>query len=73
MFPGLHILDPAVFGWMEPDVPFGIVRVTYPRMISADAPLFGYETAARWINIDTPGALAAADADIRRSPFRFGR
>lgn len=73
MFPGLHILNPEIFAWMELDVAFGIARVTYPRMIAADAAVFGYETAVRWINIDTPHALAAASAEIGETPFRFGR
>jgi NDP-sugar pyrophosphorylase family protein len=73
MFPGLHVLDPAVFAWMEPDGPFGIVRVTYPRLIEAGVPVFGWETPARWINIDDPDALAAASVEMARAPFRFAQ
>jgi len=72
MFPGLHILDPEIFSWMEPDVPFGIARVTYPRLIEADLPVFGFETGARWINIDTPSALASASDEMAATPFGFG-
>ena len=60
MFPGLHVLEPEVFRWMDADGVFSITRVTYPRMIEAGLPVFGCVTQARWITIDTPEALAAA-------------
>ena len=71
MFPGLHVLEPAIFNWMEPGKAFGIIRVTYPRLIQAGVAVYGFPTGARWINIDTPAALAAADATFRTSPFRI--
>lgn len=71
MFPGLHILNPEIFSWMESGAAFGIVRVTYPRMIQAGVRLYGCVTESRWINIDTPAALAAADETFRHNPFRF--
>jgi NDP-sugar pyrophosphorylase family protein len=71
MFPGLHVLDPGIFGWMEPAGPFGIMRVTYPRLIAADVPIYGFVTRARWINIDTPAALEAADDTFRNAPFQY--
>jgi NDP-sugar pyrophosphorylase family protein len=48
---------------------FSVTRVTYPRMIAAGMPVFGWETHARWITIDTPEALAAADRLLRDAPF----
>ncbi len=71
MFPGLHVLDPAIFRWMEPGGVFSITRVTYPRVIAAGEPVFGFPTAARWLTIDTPEALAAADAAFRQAPFQW--
>jgi len=71
MFPGVHVLEPAVFEWMAPDVAFGIMRETYPRLIAAGEPVYGFVTHARWINIDTPAALANADDTLRRTPFRY--
>jgi mannose-1-phosphate guanylyltransferase len=71
MFPGLHVLEPGIFRWMAPDTPFGIMRVTYPRLLAADVPVFGWATAARWLTIDTPAALAAADSAYRARPFQF--
>jgi NDP-sugar pyrophosphorylase family protein len=71
MFPGLHVLEPAIFDWMEPEVPFSVTRTTYPRLLEADVPVYGFVTDARWVNIDTPGALAAADDTLRNRPFRY--
>lgn len=71
MFPGLHVLEPEVLDWMDDGAAFSITRVTYPRLLAAGRPIYGYPTDARWITIDTPEALAAADALVTRQPFRF--
>jgi len=47
----------------------GIARTTYPALITAGVPMYGYETTARWIAIDTPTGVAAADAELRRRPL----
>jgi mannose-1-phosphate guanylyltransferase len=69
MFPGLHVLEPSIFQHMPVGGAFGIARTTYPELIARGLPLFGYETSARWINIDTPASVQAADQEIRRSPI----
>ena len=71
MFPGLHVFEPAIFDWMDAGAVFSVTRVTYPRLLAADVPVHGFVTSARWVNIDTPEALTAADAELRRQPFRF--
>lgn len=71
MFPGLHVFEPSIFGWMDADIPYSIIRVTYPKLVAAGAPVYGYVTEARWVTIDTPAALADADAHLRHQPFRF--
>jgi NDP-sugar pyrophosphorylase family protein len=71
MFPGLHVFDPRVFDWMDAGCAFSVTRVTYPRLLAAGQAVHGYVTRARWITIDTPDALRAADAEWRRAPFRF--
>ena len=50
---------------------YSVTRVTYPALIAAGAPVLAWVTAARWINIDTPAALATTDAELRRQPFQF--
>ena len=69
MFPGLHVLEPAIFGHMAAGSAFSITRITYPALIERGLALFGYETPARWINIDTPGAVAAADRELCDRPL----
>ena len=71
MFPGLHVFEPAIFDWMTAGTPFSVTRVTYPRLLAADVPVYGWVTDARWVNIDTPARLASADAELRRRPFQF--
>ena len=69
MFPGLHVLEPAIFAHMAAGSAFSITRTTYPTVIERGLALYGYESPARWINIDTPEALAAADRELRGHPF----
>ena len=69
MFPGLHVLEPEVFRWMDAGGAFSITRATYPRMIDAGLRVFGCVTQARWITIDTPEALAEADRVLSAAPF----
>ena len=71
MFPGLHVLEPGVFDWMEADMAYSIMRVTYPRLLEADVPIYGFATAARWVNIDTHESLGHADRVLRETPFRY--
>jgi NDP-sugar pyrophosphorylase family protein len=71
MFPGLHVFQPEIFDWMESDEAYSVVRRTYLRLLAADVPVYGFATGARWVNIDTPDALARADATLRGTPFHF--
>jgi mannose-1-phosphate guanylyltransferase len=69
MFPGLHVLEPAIFAHMAADAAYSITRHTYPALIAQGLAVYGYETSARWINIDTPDAVASADRELRRRPI----
>jgi mannose-1-phosphate guanylyltransferase len=68
MFPGLQVFEPRVFACMDAGGVFSTTRVTYPRLIAAGEPVFGFVTSAEWINIDTPDALRASDERLRRDP-----
>src|SRR5262249_39136791 len=70
MFPGLHVLEPAIFAHMDAGRAFSITRTTYPALLEKGLPVFGFETRARWINIDTPDAVRAADRELRTRPAR---
>ena len=68
MFPGMQVLEPGIFAHMASGV-FSTTRDTYPALLAKGLALYGYETPARWINIDTPAAVQAADQELRRRPL----
>ncbi len=57
MFAGVHVFEPAVFAHMDSGR-FGINRTTYPRLLAAGCPLFGYSFSGYWRVLDTHAALA---------------
>jgi NDP-sugar pyrophosphorylase family protein len=57
MFTGVHVFEPAVFEFMQPGR-FGITTVTYPTMLAAGAPIFGYRFSGYWAVLDTHAGLA---------------
>jgi NDP-sugar pyrophosphorylase family protein len=69
MFCGLHVLQPDIFSWMDDAGAYSITRVTYPRLLEADVPVYACVANARWINIDTPEALAVAERTWQAAPF----
>ena len=71
MFPGLHVFEPRIFDWMDTGAAFGVVRETYPRLLRAGEPVYGFITAARWLNIDTSEGLSAAGRIMSRDSFKF--
>jgi NDP-sugar pyrophosphorylase family protein len=63
MFAGIHVFEPEVFAYMD-DGPFGINRVTYPRMLADGCPLYGYRFARYWRVLDTHEGLAEGRWDL---------
>jgi len=61
MYTGVQVLDPQVFRYMPGEGAFSITEVTYPRMLAADEPLFGYPFEGAWITVGTPDELAQAE------------
>jgi NDP-sugar pyrophosphorylase family protein len=57
MFTGVHVFEPAVFAYMQEGC-FGINRITYPRMLAAGRPLYGYRFDGYWRVLDTHAGLA---------------
>lgn len=57
MFAGIHVFEPEVFAFME-DGRFGINVVTYPRLLAAGRPLYGYRFDGYWRVLDTHAGLA---------------
>jgi NDP-sugar pyrophosphorylase family protein len=69
MFPGMHVLEPAIFPYIASGEAVSITRATYPTLLARGLSIAGYVTTARWINIDTPASLAAADVELRGHPL----
>jgi len=62
-FPGIHILEPEFLSWIEPgfsDINSGV----YPRLISHGAPVYGYHTSFRWLDLGTPGDFLHAACEL---------
>jgi NDP-sugar pyrophosphorylase family protein len=60
MFAGVHLLEPAFFAALIPE-PSCIVRTAYRALVDRGAPVFGFETDARWLDLGTPADYLAAN------------
>lgn len=63
MFTGVHVFEPAVFSYMR-EGRFGINAETYPAMLAAGEPLYGYRFDGYWSVLDTPDLLAEGQRHI---------
>lgn len=63
MFTGVHVFEPAVFGYMR-EGRFGINAETYPAMLAAGEPLHGYRFEGYWTVLDTHELLDAGRREI---------
>jgi NDP-sugar pyrophosphorylase family protein len=65
MYTGVQVLEPAVFSYMPAGpAPFSITELTYPAMLSAGEPIYGYRFDGAWITVGTPEELAAAEREL---------
>lgn len=54
MFTGVHVLEPRIFDYLaEAAGPFSITRLTYPRMLKAGEPLYGFRFEGGWQDLGT--------------------
>jgi NDP-sugar pyrophosphorylase family protein len=60
MFTGLQILEPRVFDFMPEVKPFSTTRETYPRVMQANEPLYGFVHAGPWMVVDDEAGVARA-------------
>lgn len=60
MFTGLQILEPRVFDFMLEVKPFSTTRDTYPLMMQAGEPLFGFVHSGPWMVVDDEAGVAHA-------------
>jgi NDP-sugar pyrophosphorylase family protein len=64
MFTGLQVLEPRVFTFMPEVKPFSTTRVTYPAMLQAGEPLYGFVHTGTWMTVDDAEAMARATQAI---------
>lgn len=64
MFTGLQVLEPRVFAFMSEVKPFSTTRVTYPSMLQAGEPLYGFIHTGTWMTVDDAEAMARATQAI---------
>ena len=63
LYAGVMILEPRVFSYLDSGI-FSITRDTYPRLLAAGEPLFGFVHRRYWRVLDTPADLEAGRAEI---------
>lgn len=63
MFGGVHVFSPRVFDYLSSGT-YSITRTTYPRMLEAKEPLYGFVFDGYWQLLDTPAGLAAGRAHL---------
>jgi NDP-sugar pyrophosphorylase family protein len=67
MFTGVQILEPRVFDFMPSvHVPqkFGTTKHTYPRMLSAGEPLYGFRFDGYWHDLGTEERIREAERSL---------
>jgi len=62
-YAGIQVFAPEVFDFL-PAGAYSITRDVYPRLLAADAPLYGFLHTGYWRVLDTPGDLAAGRTEI---------
>ena len=58
MFTGCQVLEPRVFDFMPEVKPFSSTRETYPTMLRANEPLYGFVHPGVWMTVDDREAMA---------------
>jgi len=62
MYTGVQVLEPVVFDDLRESGPFSITKITYPRMLAQERPLYGYRHDGTWITVGTPSELDEAQS-----------
>jgi NDP-sugar pyrophosphorylase family protein len=73
MFAGVHVMSPQVFRFMPAGGAFSMTRNTYPAMLAAGAPLYGFPFNGFWRVIDTPADRERAAQELPSTRLEFLR
>lgn len=71
MFTGLQVLEPKIFACMPEAKPFSTTRETYPQMLRAGEPLYGFTHHGPWMVVDDAAGMARATAAIISGQVRL--
>jgi NDP-sugar pyrophosphorylase family protein len=71
MFTGCQMLEPRVFAFMPEVKPFSTTRATYPAMLHAGEPLYGFIHTGTWMTVDDANAMARATQAIVSGQVRL--
>jgi NDP-sugar pyrophosphorylase family protein len=72
MFTGVQILEPKVFEFMAgAGEKFSTTRQTYPRMLLAGEPLYGYNFEGFWQDLGTAERIKQAEAKLAQGQARL--
>jgi NDP-sugar pyrophosphorylase family protein len=71
MFTGLQILEPRIFDFMPANRAFGTTRETYPRLLQAGEPLYGFIHRGPWMVVDDAAGMARATQAIIAGQIRL--
>jgi mannose-1-phosphate guanylyltransferase len=71
MFTGLQILEPRIFDFMPANRAFGTTRETYPQLLQAGEPLYGFIHRGPWMVVDDAAGMARATQAIIAGQIRL--
>jgi NDP-sugar pyrophosphorylase family protein len=74
MFTGVQILEPKIFAYMasnSAETKFSTTRQTYPRMLLAGEPLYGFCFDGFWQDLGTMERIKLAETSLDRSQARL--
>ena len=74
MFTGVQILEPQIFDYMQiagGPHKFGTTKDTYPQMVRAGEPLYGYCFEGLWQDLGTPERIQQAERGLAEGKARL--
>lgn len=61
---GIYILEPEVFKYIEPDLPFDFSRQLFPKLLKSGHPLFGHTSPKYWSDVGSLKSYLNTHKDI---------
>lgn len=61
---GTYVLEPAALRGFPTGVPISIEREIFPKLIADGLPVYGFVSAAYWLDLGTPAQYLRAHADL---------